>query len=324
MVNVSERHISCSFYGMRALLSTLRQGLAGLAVLLLLVAQPARALVPAPTDLMKDAVRYKNGEGVRQDYGRAYELYCLAALQTSGEAAYQLGSMHLNGWGRSANDALAAGWFEKAVQWGDTSAGMMLQDRLQGIALKADPACPVAKPDPDRAQITVWVNLLAPYYDLKPDLVLSLIQVESNFNARAKSPKNAAGLMQLMHPTAKRFGVRDRWDPIQNLQGGMAYLRWLYKHFSGNTKLVLAGYNAGEQAVKKYHGIPPYKETRLYVRRIVRIYAKYIRVRKGISESSVKYASNKYRRNNSSRMKQAKARNDRALSHGYISPSSIQ
>ncbi len=295
-----------------------------LAALLLLVALPAHALVPAPSDLLKEAVRYKNGEGVTQDYGRAYELYCLAALQTNGEAAYQLGSMYLNGWGRSANDALAAGWFQQAMQWGDISAGRMLQDHLQGVALEPDPACPLVEPEPDRAQVTTWVYLLAPHYDLNPELVLSLIQVESNFNARARSPKNAIGLMQLMHPTARRFGVRDIWDPIQNLQGGMAYLRWLYKHFAGNTKLVLAGYNAGEDAVKKHRGIPPYKETRLYVRRIVRIYAGYIRARKGISKSSGQYASNQHRRTSGLRMQQAKARNDRALSRGYISPGSIK
>lgn len=300
-----------------------RQSLAGLAWLLLLIAFPAAASLPIPADLRNEAARYKSGEGVIQDYARTYELYCLAALQGDSEAAHHLGSMHLNGLGRAADDALAAGWFKLAEKQGDTSASRMLQERLEGITPTADPDCPMTESKPDRAVVTTWVHLLAPYYDLKPDLVLSLIQVESNFNARAKSPKNAHGLMQLIPATAKRFGVEEITDPIQNLQGGMAYLRWLSDYFSGRIKLVLAGYNAGEHAVKKYKGIPPYKETRLYVKRVVRIYANYIRARKGISKSSAKYASNN-NRNNLVAMRQARARNDRALSRKYVPPTSIR
>jgi len=292
--------------------------------LLLLIALPASALVPVPADLRDEAVRFKNGVGVKQDYARAYKLYCLAALQGDGEAAYHLGSMHMNGWGRETDDALAAAWFKQAEQQGDTNASRMLQEQLDGIAHAADPDCPLVESAPDRAKITTWVHLLAPHYGLNPELVLSLIQVESNFDARAKSPKNARGLMQLMPATAKRFSVKDIRDPLQNLQGGMAYLRWLTDHFSGKIKLVLAGYNAGEAAVKKYRGIPPYKETRMYVKRIVHIYADYIRARKGISKSSGRYASKKQRHKKAVAWKQAKARNERALNRSYISPSSIK
>ena len=130
--------------------------------------------------------------------------------------------------------------------------------------------------------------------------------------------------MQLMPATAKRFGVSDIRNPLQNLQGGMAYLYWLKKHFSGNIKLVLAGYNAGEHAVKKYRGIPPYKETRLYVKRVVHIYAYYIRARRGISKSSTSYASKKNQGKKAAAWQQARTRNERALSQGYISPSSIR
>lgn len=75
--------------------------------------------------------------------------------------------------------------------------------------------------------------------------------------------------MQLIPETAERFGVRDVWDPEQNLRGGMAYLRWLMQHFDGDLELVLAGYNAGEGAVQRHGGIPPYAETRTYVKRII-------------------------------------------------------
>ena len=298
-----------------------RQSLAGL-VWLLLIASPASALVPAPADLREEAVRYKNGEGVTQDYDRAYKLYCVAALQGDGEAAYHLGSMHLNGWGREADDALAAGWFRQAEKQGDISASRIFEGHLEVTQHADDPDCPLVESTPDRDTITTWVHLLAPHYGLNSELVLSLIQVESNFDARAKSPKNARGLMQLMPATAKRFGVKDIRDPLQNLQGGMAYLRWLSDHFHGKIKLVLAGYNAGEHAVKKYKGIPPYKETRMYVKRIVRIYADYIRARRGVSKSSVKYA--KQRRKKEMALQQAKARNERALTRDYISPSSIR
>ena len=303
-----------------------RQSIAWLVWLLLMFASSASALVPAPADLRDEAARYKSGEGVIVNYARTYDLYCLAALQGDSEAAYHLGSMHLNGLGRAADDGLAAGWFEHAEKQGDTGARLMLQERLDGIAPAADPDCPMAEPVPDRDVVTKWVRLLAPYYDLKPELVLSLIQVESNFNARAKSPKNAQGLMQLMPATARRFGVEDIGDPLQNLQGGMAYLQWLSDHFPGRIKLVLAAYNAGEHAVKKYKGIPPYKETRLYVKKVVRNYVKYIRARKGISKSYKKYASNN--RSNSrydnTALRQARSRNDRALSTKYIPPSSIR
>jgi membrane-bound lytic murein transglycosylase MltF len=88
--------------------------------------------------------------------------------------------------------------------------------------------------------------------------------------AKARSPKNAQGLMQLIPATAQRFGVRNVWDPEQNLRGGMAYLQWLLQHFKGDVKLALAGYNAGEKAVERHGGVPPYRETQAYVKRIMK------------------------------------------------------
>ena len=80
--------------------------------------------------------------------------------------------------------------------------------------------------------------------------------------------------MQLMPATAARFGVEDASDPVQNLRGGMAYLRWLLIRFEGDLRLALAGYNAGEGAVRRFDGIPPYRETQRYVERITRAYGK--------------------------------------------------
>lgn len=127
-----------------------------------------------------------------------------------------------------------------------------------------------AKSKAGNQTMTGLVRELAPQYALDPKLVLAVIEAESSFNPKARSPKNAQGLMQLIPATAKRFGVGDPWDPEQNLRGGMAYLRWLLDHFNGDIKLALAGYNAGERAVERHGGIPPYAETQRYVKRIVK------------------------------------------------------
>ncbi|HWO42804.1 MAG TPA: lytic transglycosylase domain-containing protein, partial [Candidatus Eisenbacteria bacterium] len=91
-------------------------------------------------------------------------------------------------------------------------------------------------------------------------------------NPTAVSPKKAQGLMQLIPETAERFGVKKVFNPVENIKGGLAYLRWLLAFFQGDVRLVLAAYNAGERAVEKYRGIPPYAETRSYVEKITTIY----------------------------------------------------
>jgi soluble lytic murein transglycosylase-like protein len=102
-----------------------------------------------------------------------------------------------------------------------------------------------------------------------PLLLYSIMHQESSFKSRAMSNKGARGLMQLMPGTASRFGVANIWDPRQNIEGGARYMRFLLDMFSGDVRLALAGYNAGEGAVMKYgNQVPPYSETREYVRRI--------------------------------------------------------
>ena len=118
-------------------------------------------------------------------------------------------------------------------------------------------------------RIEYLVRLLAPRYRVPPRLALAIIDVESKFDANAVSPKSAKGLMQLIPETAERFGVRDPCDPRQNIQGGLAYLRWLMAYFEGNVTLVAAAYNAGEGAVDKHLGVPPYAETQDYVRKVI-------------------------------------------------------
>lgn len=113
------------------------------------------------------------------------------------------------------------------------------------------------------------VQDIARPFRVDPALVTAIIRQESGFRPCAVSSKNAQGLMQLIPETQRRFGVRNPCDPVDNIRGGVAYLNWLLRHFNGNVALALAGYNAGEKAVEKYQGIPPYRETQNYVRSIM-------------------------------------------------------
>lgn len=104
---------------------------------------------------------------------------------------------------------------------------------------------------------------------IEPALLTAVVKVESNFDPFAVSSRGACGLAQLMPKTAKRFETKDVFDPGQNLEGGARYLRWLLDRFEGRTDLALAGYNAGEGAVDRHRGIPPYRETLTYVIRVL-------------------------------------------------------
>lgn len=220
-------------------------------------------------------LRYAHGEGVGRDVTAAVRLLCKAARGGHAPAQYELGVMYMHGRGVARDDAQAAAWLGLAAAQDSHAAGLLSYvAATDGEA--AEPRCllpdgsehlPPLKsvPDPSPELILAWVERLAPDYDLDPALVAAVIRTESNFDPRARSPKNALGLMQLIPATARRFGVEDVWDPLQNLKGGLAYLRWLVDHFEGDLELALAGYNAGENAVKRYRGIPPYPETRRYV-----------------------------------------------------------
>ena len=112
-------------------------------------------------------------------------------------------------------------------------------------------------------------------HDLSPALIKAIIRAESNGERFAVSSKGAQGMMQLMPFTSKRLNVSDPFDPIENIEGGVRYIKELLGTFGGNLVHAVAAYNAGPAAVKKYGGIPPYAETRLYVQRVMNYYRQY-------------------------------------------------
>ena len=123
------------------------------------------------------------------------------------------------------------------------------------------------KSDYDRIIQTVALE-----YGLDADFVHAVIKAESAYNRWAVSRAGAQGLMQLMPATAITYGVKDVWDPEQNIRGGVKFLKDLWRLYDGNVKKILAAYNAGQEAVKKYGGIPPYEETRTYINRVLAAY----------------------------------------------------
>ena len=270
-----------------------------------LAALESAATLGEPRAQTELAVAYEHAEGVPRDLEKSRALYCQAAKHGFADAQFKLGWLYANGRGVARDDAVAAALFEMAAEQGHEHAAKLLKyfgahgdaqlptcvlpdppvatevagDDEQSLAEQtaADKAVEPADPEPDlapRTEIEKLVYQLAPQYSVDPRLAMAVISVESAFNPVAVSPKNAQGLMQLIPETAERFGVRRVFSPAENIKGGLAYLRWLLAFFKGNVALVAAAYNAGERAVERYRGVPPYEETRRYVKKITGLYTK--------------------------------------------------
>jgi soluble lytic murein transglycosylase-like protein len=119
------------------------------------------------------------------------------------------------------------------------------------------------------AQYKDKIQSLTQTHDLREDLVIAVAKAESSFNPFAVSSKGAVGLMQLMKATAQQYGVVNRYNADDNLEAGVKHLKYLYQKYNSNIPLTLAAYNAGEESVKKYNGVPPYPETKQYIRRVM-------------------------------------------------------
>jgi len=235
---------------------------------------------PAQHPLVALAVAHEHGEGIAKDPVKAASLYCEAARAGDAEAQFGLGWMYANGRGIERDDAAAAALFALAAAQGHAHAGRMLgfvgtpgeslPECMRTKAVEPEPVFTIpADWPPHKRRVATLVRELAPQYTVRPELALAVIAAESNFDSRARSPKNAKGLMQLIPETAARFGVRNAYDPKENVRGGLAYLRWLLSYYRGRVTLALAAYNAGERVVDRFQGVPPYPETQGYVRRIM-------------------------------------------------------
>lgn len=253
----------------------------------------------------EQAQAFEHGEGVARDAEAAIRLYCQAALAGDAPSAYNLGWLYANGRGTERHDGYAAHWFARAALLGDAHAEAMFK-RLgvpadkPGCVQQAEQAERIEQQKAEEARLAAqraadqealathyreWVNTpekqrimkivykLAPQFGIQPGLAFAVIRAESNFDVNALSHKNAQGLMQLIPETAARFRVSKPFDAEQNIRGGLSYLQWLLAYFRGDVPLVLAAYNAGEGAVERFRGVPPYPETQGYIRRIQQIFA---------------------------------------------------
>lgn len=247
----------------------------------------ADELADAPS-LVAQALAYEHGEGVPRDPLQAASLYCAAARGGDAEGQFGLGWMYANGRGVARDDAIAASLFALAADQGHDAARKALQfvGDVRGLlpdCMRPDPPVdsdvaqaedvdPFADLPPAKQKIAAMVTALAPSYAVAPRLALAVITVESNFDPKARSSRDARGLMQLIPDTATRFRVKNAFDMRDNVRGGLAYLRWLLSYYRGEVALAAAAYNAGEGVVDRYRGVPPYPETRNYVQRILALF----------------------------------------------------
>ncbi|MEZ5730101.1 MAG: transglycosylase SLT domain-containing protein [Burkholderiaceae bacterium] len=271
-----------------------------------------RGQVERMRQITEIGARLEPGADLEREFRAALAFYCDAARTGSTDALVRLGGLYANGRGVARDDAVAATLFRRAASFGSEVGRQMslmiqtyeerLPDCLQGELVSIDaPAATIlygprpqpaatgnlalrppslsdparfdrVRPTAGQRRIAQLVLRLSSRYRIDPRLVMAVIRAESNFDAGAISSRNAIGLMQLIPETAARFSITDPRDPEQNLRGGIAYLRWLLAYFRGDVVLALAGYNAGEGAVDRFGGVPPFPETMAYVQRIQAIY----------------------------------------------------
>lgn len=256
-----------------------------LACVVLLAGGVARADVEAPRIVaaLEQGLAAELGLGLRRDSRLAIQLYCDAATMGSAEGYYRIGRILARGPGYLRNPSLANAYLALAARLGHHGAPDLFDESLPAAPPDIDcstlDAGVVIGPfdldgylsalSPAKRRIVDLIRRHAARFGIDVRIALAIALAESNLNAQAVSPKNAQGVMQLIPGTQERFGVRNAFDAEANIKGGLAYLKWLKARYDGDWELIAAAYNAGEGAVDRHGGIPPYRETRGYVRRVL-------------------------------------------------------
>lgn len=237
--------------------------------------------------LFSPTLQFKSAAGTPAYFQEVFDHHCRAARTGDANGYYVMGMLYMYGSGTKKNLSMSSTLLYKAADMDHEKAKEVLEVLPRSPEVPELPACLTSASGNNVAgnsepiqfykrdgKIHQLVSRLAPRYGIDTDLAMAVIAVESGFNPRATSPKNAQGLMQLIPDTASRYRVADAYDPEQNVKGGLSYLRWLMDQFEGNVGLVVAAYNAGEKTIEKYGGIPPYPETQEYVQKIRALYPK--------------------------------------------------
>ncbi len=221
---------------------------------------------------------------------KAIALYCVAASTGNPEGYFRIGRLLATGPASVRSAKMANSYLAMAIRLGNQQASRYYNPRVGnapmddqcGVGMRggqgsyfALPSTPfnveayLARQSPGKQKLATMLRHAAKRHQVDVRLVLAIAIAESNLESRAVSAKNAQGVMQLIPETQQRFGVTQPFDPAQNIKGGVSYLKWLDRHFDGDWVLISAAYNAGEKAVERYGGIPPYDETREYVKRVL-------------------------------------------------------
>ena len=246
-------------------------------------AQALEIEAPLAVAALKQGLAAEMGRGLRRNALLAIRLYCDAAVTGSSEGFFRIGRVLAQGPLHLRNPALANAYFAQAAQLGHHAAVEHFDPTVSFAPLVED--CSKLEPglatgpfdldgylsalSPARRRIAELIRSHAQRYGIEVRIALAIALAESNLNAEAVSPKNAQGVMQLIPDTQARFGVTRPFDAESNIKGGLAYLKWLKARFDGDWSLIAAAYNAGEGAVEKHGGIPPYRETEAYVKRVL-------------------------------------------------------
>ncbi|MFM5052457.1 lytic transglycosylase domain-containing protein [Aeromonas veronii] len=221
---------------------------------------------------------------------KAIALYCVAASTGNPEGYFRIGRLLATGPASVRSAKMANSYLAMAMRLGNQQASRYYNPRVGnapmgdqcGVGMRggqgsyfALPSTPfnveayLARQSPGKQKLATMLRHAAKRHQVDVRLVLAIAIAESNLESRAVSAKNAQGVMQLIPETQQRFGVTQPFDPAQNIKGGVSYLKWLDRRFDGDWVLISAAYNAGEKAVERYGGIPPYDETQEYVKRVL-------------------------------------------------------